>query len=43
LIQPPAGEWPSRRDAYKIVCWDMSLSCKHLAAFALSDKFFCVF
>jgi hypothetical protein len=21
LIQPPAGERPSRRDAYKIVCW----------------------
>jgi hypothetical protein len=20
LIQPPAGEWPIRRDAYKIVC-----------------------
>jgi hypothetical protein len=20
LIHPPSGEWPSRRDAYKIVC-----------------------
>jgi hypothetical protein len=43
LIQPPARERPSRRDADKIVCWDVSLSCKYLAALALSDEFFCVF
>jgi hypothetical protein len=42
LIQPPVGEWPSRWDTNKIVCWDVSLPCKHLAAIAHSDEFFCV-
>jgi hypothetical protein len=43
LIQPQAGEWPSGRDADKIVCWNVSLSCKHLATFIFSDEFFYVF
>jgi hypothetical protein len=43
LIQSLAGEWPSRWDAYEIVCWDVSLSCKHLVAFALPNEFLRVF
>jgi hypothetical protein len=42
LIQPLAGERPSGWDADEIVCWDVSLSCKHLAAFTSSDEFFYV-
>ena len=43
LIQPLVGERPSGRDADEIMCWDVRLSCKHLATFTLSDEFFCVF
>ena len=43
LIQPPAGERQSGWDVDEIVCWHMSLSCKHLTTFVFSDKFFCVF
>ena len=43
LIQPLAGERPSRWDADEVVSWHMSLSCEHLTTFASSDEFFCVF
>jgi hypothetical protein len=43
LIQPLARQRPSGLDADEIVCWDMSLSCKHLPTFTFSDEFFCVF
>jgi hypothetical protein len=43
LVQPLARERPSGWDADKIMCWDVSLSGKYLAAFTLPDEFFCVF
>jgi hypothetical protein len=43
LVQPPARERPSGWDIDKIMCWDVSLSCKHLAAFTPPDEFFCIF
>jgi hypothetical protein len=43
LVQPLARERPSRWDADKIMCQDVSLSCKHLVDFTLSDEFFYVF
>jgi hypothetical protein len=43
LIQPLVGERLSKRNTYKVVCWDVSLSCKHLVALALFDEFFHIF